>query len=426
MNRPRIRIAALAILGAQVGLAIADPLPTAPTINPDHTVTFRIKAPDASQVELNSDWPGGNAPTKAQMTKDAIGIWSLTVGPLKPDLWSYWFAVNGVRVPDNVNPHFSYDRWGDGQLSLLFVPGPESTVYEMQDVPHGTVSAVWYPAPSLKLAAKRAIVYTPAGYESGHSRYPVLYLSSNEETGWILLGRAPTILDNLISAGKARPMIVVMLNTQPDSAASSDATDEQLPSTVGLPSRISEKKNENGGNLSGPGMVAGGVSIARDLVPFIDRSYRTLRDRHHRAVAGMSASGAATFYGAATHLDVFGSIGIFSGGFPALPDAWIHVPTPPDPGQYWPNGPDLNQSFDADKVAAMMPNLNDKADLDLLYVSIGANDSLMPTNDKMKKFLDDRGLKYVHVEVPGYHHEWRFWRWSLADYAPRLFKGVKQ
>jgi len=410
----------LTLLGE--GSARADP-PSTPEIHPDRTVTFRLRAPEATHVMLNGDWPGGAESTKVPMVKDERGVWSVTVGPLNPDLWTYSFSVNGVKVPDDSNAHFGYDRWGTDYFSYLFIPGPEVSTYEMHDVPHGSVSAIWYPAPSLKILSRRAIVYTPPGYETNHERYPVLYLSSNEETGWTLLGRAPTILDNLIAAGKAKPMIVVMPNTQPDAAASSDATDEPLPSTIGRPSRFLPQTNAHGGRMGSPALLAGGQSVPLDLVPFIDKTYRTKADRDHRAIAGLSSSGAASFYGAMTNLKVFGSIGIFSGGFPALPGVWVEIPAPANAAQFYPEGPDVRQSVDPDKIAALMPDMNAKANLRLLYLTIGTNDGLLTTHNVIKKLLDERGMHYVSVEVPGYRHDWRFWRRSLSDFASRLFPG---
>jgi enterochelin esterase family protein len=214
-----------------------------------------------------------------------------------------------------------------------------------------------------------------------------------------------------------------MMSTQPDTAASSDAVDGPLPSTAGRPSRFLAQKNANGGRLSAPAMLSGGQSIAGDLVPFIDRAFRTRADRDHRAITGMSASGAASFHAAMSNLPLFGWIGIFGGGWPALPGVWVKIPTPPNAGQFNPDGPDINQSIDPGKVAELLPTLNAKANLRLLYLSSGTNDPLMTTHALMKQLLDERGVQYVNVEVPGYHHDWRFWRRCLADFAPRLFTG---
>jgi len=409
----------LALLGAATARAGE---PTSPEIHADGTVTFRLKAPDAVRVELDGEWPGGARESKVPLARDGQGVWSITVGPIQPDLWTYSFNVDGVKVPDDLNPHYWYDRWGSTFGSLLLVPGPGSFNYETHEVAHGTVSAVWYPAPSLEIAARRAYVYTPAGYETGHARYPVLYLTSNEETGWLTLGRAPTILDNLVASGTSKPMIVVMLNTQPDAAASTDAIDEPLPSTIGRPSRILPELNAHGGRASSPALLSGGSSIAADLVPFIDRRYRTLADREHRAVAGLSSSGAASFHGAMSNLRVFGSVGLFSGGLPALPGVWQAVPTPANAAQFYVGGPDINQSADMDKVAALLPGMDAHANLRLLYLAVGTNDPLLNTQRLLTKLLDERGVKYVSLEVPGNRHDWRFWRWCLADFAPRLFR----
>jgi enterochelin esterase family protein len=216
-------------------------------------------------------------------------------------------------------------------------------------------------------------------------------------------------------------MIVVMPNTQPDAAGSSDLMDEMLPSVKGRPSRFLPEKNPHGGRLISSAALTAGQSIARDLVPFIDRRFRTLADRNHRAMTGLSSSGAASFYAAVNNLGLFGWIGIFSGGFPALPDAWTEVATPQNAAQFYPTGPDVRQGVNPDKLAALMPDLDSKSDLHLLYLSVGTADALLNTQHVVNTLLDQRGVTHVSIEVPGYRHEWRFWRWCLTDFTPRLF-----
>jgi len=179
-----------------------------PEILPDHRVTFLIAAPKSAEVLLRGDWEAGN---DVALKKGDDGIWSVTVA-----LWSYTFVVDGVRMLDPAN----VDNSRDGrQLSSIFlIPGPGSALYEHNpEIPHGTVSLVWYPARSLHLT-RRAYVYTPPGYESGSGRYPVLYLhpgGTSDEDAWTSLGRLPQVMDGLIAQGKAKPMIVVMENLNP-------------------------------------------------------------------------------------------------------------------------------------------------------------------------------------------------------------------
>jgi enterochelin esterase-like enzyme len=180
--------------------------------------------------------------------------------------------------------------------------------------------------------------------------------------------------------------------------------------------------NPHGGRVGSPALLSGGGSIAADLVPFIDKRYRTLADRDHRAVAGLSSSGAASFHGAMSNLRIFGSVGLFSGGLPALPGVWLAVPTPANAAQFFVGGPDINQSADMDQVAALLPGMDSKARLRLLYLAVGTNDPLLNTQRLLTTLLDKRGVKYLSLEVPNNRHDWRFWRWCLADFAPRLFR----
>ena len=181
-----------------------------PEIHPDRTVTFRLLAPKATEVTLNGSWDNG---TDLKMTKDESGVWSTTIGPLAPQLWGYWFIVDGVKALDPNNGETQRD--GSRYDNLLMISGPESEWWDFKDVPHGSVQAVWYPSPTLKMASRRMMVYTPPGYETSTQKYPVLYLlhgGGGDEDAWLTMGRANIIMDNLIAAGKAKPMIVVMPN----------------------------------------------------------------------------------------------------------------------------------------------------------------------------------------------------------------------
>src|SRR5579863_2999093 len=200
---------------AQATRAPAAPAPAprldSPEVSADHHVTFRIRAPKASEVTFNGDWIGA---TNMTMTKDDAGIWSITVGPLDPQLYGYWFAVDGVRTIDPSN--IESERDGDHFISLVMISGPADAMWNFQDVPHGTVEQVWYPSPTLHLDQRRMYVYLPPDYKSNtNKKYPVLYLlhgGGGDEEQWVSMGRANIILDNLIAAGKAVPMIVVIPN----------------------------------------------------------------------------------------------------------------------------------------------------------------------------------------------------------------------
>ena len=179
---------------------------------PDFRVVFRIYAPKASAVTLSGDFATQGRGTAGPMQKDDDGVWSLTVGPLIPDIYSYTFNVDGVRTVDPRNPMV---KVGVSNLeSMFFLPGPEAAYESVQPVPHGEVRAVWYESKTLG-GPRRMHVYTPPGYERGNTKYPVLYLihgGGDEDSGWSTIGNAGFILDNLIAAGKAKPMLVVMPN----------------------------------------------------------------------------------------------------------------------------------------------------------------------------------------------------------------------
>ena len=315
-----------------------------PEILPDGRVTFRLLAPEATSVSVTGDWPGGIHSTTTPMVKDDKGVWSATVGPLKPEFWIYTFSVNGVTTldPRNINTRRNTTRIEN----TLLIPGPESADYMVNAVPHGTVSLQWYASPTVN-ATRRAYVYTPAGYEKGNDRYPVLYLlhgGSGDEDAWSSCGRASQILDNLIAQGKAKPMIVVMPNGNITRIAAPDL----VPAPPALPA------------TQDPGRFRRfPESLVKDLIPFIDKTYRTRTGREDRAIAGLSVGGAQTLYTAFNNLDLFAWVAAFSGGYPVMPDVGIDVPAPPNAASL--KGPDITRSIDPVKFAALLPQLNSSA-----------------------------------------------------------------
>jgi enterochelin esterase family protein len=409
----RVFVAMVSVLCLLPGTATAQapgqaPAPiVSPEILPDGRVTFRLLAREATSVSVTGDWPGGIESTTTPMVKDDTGVWSATVGPLKPEFWIYTFSVNGVTTLDPRNIH---TRRNTTRIeNTLLVPGPESADYMVNAVPHGTVSLQWYPSPTVN-ATRRAYVYTPPGYEQGTERYPVLYLlhgGSGDEDAWSSCGRATQILDNLIAQGKAKPMIVVMPNANVTRIAAPDF----VPAPPALPA------NRDPGRF--PKFPA---SLVKDLIPFIDKTYRTRTDRDSRAIAGLSVGGAQTMYTAFNHLDLFAWVAAFSGGYPVMPGVAIDVPPPANAASL--RGPDLTKSLDPEKFAALLPQLDASANhrLRLLYISIGTADTLMTAHNVVKQVLKDQGVTYTLMEFPGYIHEWPVWRLSLKDLLPRLFR----
>ena len=381
-----------------------------PELDLNGSITFRLSAPEAESVTLNGDFPIGEG---VKMTKDSQGVWTVTLNSLKSDFYGYYFNVNGIRTLDPQNV-FTF-RDGSRYFSVAIIPGENSNNYIVNDVPHGTLSQEWYPSPFLNMERRRMYVYTPPGYKNGKEHYPVLYLlhgGGGDEDAWTNMGRAPHIFDNLIAQGKAKPMIVVMTNGNSDQGAaqnvifSNDSTQEQ-PETLGGFRRDITKFPK---------------SLVQDVIPYVDKNYRTKKGRENRAIAGLSMGGAQTFFAAFNNLDKFAWVGEFSAGFTLLPN--VAVPITPPANRDKLRGPDISRSIDPIKFLALLPELNKGANskLNLLYVSIGTDDGLITTHNKVKETLDKQGVDYSLVEIPGYGHEWSFWRLILSDFMPRLFK----
>ena len=342
-------------------------------VNPDRTVTFQLSAPRASSIEVSGDFVEG----AQALTKKDDGAWSVTVGPLNPAIYNYTLSIDGVHVTDPQNPAV---KLGDRSAESMFeVPGDKPAPYDVQAVPRGTVHINWYDSKSV--GAPRSIwVYTPPGYESASAKYPVLYLlhgSGDTETGWTMVGRANIILDNLIAAGNAKPMIIVMPYGRPTQEVYFGAGPAQQPAFGG------------GGN-------AWENDLLNDVVPYVEKLYRVKADADNRAIAGLSMGGGQALRTGMTHLDLFHYIGAFSaaagGG----------------------NVEQQYQDFFADPAAT------DKK-LKVFYVACGKTDSLFPGSEALVAALEKAKIK--HIWAPSEEgHVWRNWRNYLADLAPRLFQ----
>jgi enterochelin esterase family protein len=388
--------------------------PKSPEFGTDGSVTFRLSALQADAVALSGDWQEPGVSPLA-MTRDANGTWQLILTGLKPELRTYSFLLDGVKILDPGNVNVMRD--GTRFLSALLIPGQGSALYRTAAVPHGTISAVWYPSPTLGMDQRRMYVYTPSGYETGSSRYPVLYLlhgGGGDEDAWDTMGRANEVFDNLIAAGKAEPMIVVMPNGNASQTAAPGIAEQAVHS---IP---------NGGS---PAAAVGlGIwqmkftpSIVSDIVPFVDKNYRTIADRDHRAIAGLSVGGAQSAFVGLNHMETFSSVALFSAGLPLLPGALKVVPVPAGVQL---RGPGLGQELNLGEIANDFPKLNagSNAKLHLLYITCGESDGLLTANQQFMSWLDSREVVYKRMLLPGYTHGWPFWRISLADFAQQLFK----
>ena len=390
-----------------------------PIVMVDGRVTFNLRAPNAKAVKLTGDYPlvgnfhGGTRDTV--LTRDDQGNWSVTVGPLRPDIYFYGFNIDGVNFLDPQNSHISR---GSRQLNWLIVPGATSANFQVNDVPHGRITEMWYVSPTLNNMKRRIFVYTPPGYESGAQRYPVLYLyhgGGEDELTWISQGRAPQILDNLIAQGRTVPMIVVMPTFNVNSSISASEANTTRPAPTG---------GQQGG-AQGGSVTLFAESVAKDLIPFIDKGFRTRSDRDHRAVAGTSAGGQQALITGLKQLDSFSWLGLLSPALARVPGAMIYIPMPVDADTR--RGPDLGVSVDAGKFAeyfpVLGPDLNKR--LHLLYLSVGGAEGLLEEEQAGRRIFEDKGVKVTWKERPGYGHEWAFWRQDLEDFSALLFRNGK-
>jgi enterochelin esterase-like enzyme len=406
-----LAVAASSVIAFAQAPPSGGPVVRSPETLPDGRVTLRLLAPKATEVRLNGEWPDGR---NVAMTKDENGVWSVTAGPLKPELWMYSFTIDGTRAIDPRNVNTARD--GANYLSTFVISGPGAAPYQVNDIPHGSLNIDWYPSPSLKMT-RRVYVYTPAGYSSGTQRYPVLYLlhgGGGDEEAWSTMGRTPQILDYLIAQGRTKPMIVVMTNGNADQAAA-----QNLVPPVPRPGGMSN--SPTGAVVS----QAFPESLVADVVPYIDKTYRTLPDRQNRAVAGLSMGGAQTAYTALTHPEKFAWVGCFSGAYPVWPGARKIVEMGPvAPSR---SGPGKNERLNMEAVDKLFPSVNGKsAEFRLFYVAAGLDDFVLESGRDFLDWLKSRDIRYVNVETPGYAHVWPFWRVALMDLAPRLFQPASK
>ena len=360
------------------------PQVTSPEINPDNSVTFRMIAPDAAKVTLSGNWMAGWG-TQVELVKGDSGIWSLTTDILPAEFYTYTFNVNGVKLLDPSNAQVVRD--GTRFENVLIVPGQASDVYTVKDVPHGVLSKVWYSSPTLE-KNRRMYVYTPPGYENGDKKYPVFYLfhgAGGDEDAWTTLGRAPYIMDNLIADGKAEPMIVVMTN--------GNAWSEAAPGD--------EPAKENAGAPDFSQMANGGFekSLINDVIPFIEKNYRALTDKNHRAIAGLSMGGMQTQTITNTNPDKFAYIGVMSMGLMNDP-RWV--------------------KYNEEEHKKQIMDLKN-SDVKLYWIGCGKDDFLFESVTNLRKLYDDLGFKYEYRESTG-GHTWANWRIYLSELAPKLFK----
>lgn len=366
-----------------------------PRVDSTSRAQFRVKAPDASKVKINL-WSG----PKLDMVKQPDGFWEVTTPPLAPGLHYYTLNVDGAEVSDPSSHAFF---GGSKDASAIEIPEPGATYYLPDDVPHGQVREVWYHS-DVTGTWRHALVYTPPNYDvQTKGRYPVLYLQhggGEDETGWTKQGHANFILDNLIASHSAKPMIIVMANGYARRAG------QPVPSLAGRPFGSPEAMRAMQEMAK-----AFEDDLTQALLPFIDSHFRTIADRDHRAMAGLSMGGMQTFQVTFDHLELFSYIGGFSGAA----------------------GPLVLGSEKLDPKTALNGALADPAaftkKVHLLWLGVGTDEPAMMHAgiEKLHLSLVEANVSHIFYESPGTAHEWQTWRRDLKDFAPRLFQpsGLK-
>jgi len=360
-----------------------------PRIDSSGRVQFRVKAPTATKVTLNF-W----SLPKLDMVKQPDGFWTVTTPSLVPGFHYYTFLIDGVEVPD-LGSHAFFG--GGKDVSGVEIPEAGSTYYLPQDVPHGQVREIWYHS-RVTGNWRHALVYTPPDYDTRSVRYPVLYLQhggGEDETGWIRQGHANFILDNLIASGSSKPMIIVMAYGYAERAG------HPLPDLTGKPFGSPEMMR-----AMQEMAAAFEDDLTQALIPYIDSNFRTIADRDHRAMAGLSMGGMQTFQVTFDHLDLFSYIGGFSGAAGAL----VLGNQKLDPKTAF-NGALAEPAAFAKRVH-------------LLWLGVGTEEPARMREGllRLHTSLDEAKIQHVFYESPGTSHEWQTWRRDVKDFASRLFQ----
>jgi enterochelin esterase family protein len=358
---------------AALALAQTPPPPdtlVSPEVHSDRRVTFRIRAPKASEVTFFGDWmPVG---TQEKMTRNTDGIWSVTLGPIPPSIYIYTFTVDGITMADPVNPRIKLRA--RTSASLVEVPSEPPSLPEARDVPHGAVEINWQKSKVLEGETRWVWIYTPPGYEKEpRRRYPVLYLfhgSNDTAGGWTLVGGANFILDNLLADKKAVPMIVVM------------PFGHAVP--FGSPREMQAKNTTVFEDY-----------VLKDVMPMVEAKYRVAAGRDMRAVAGLSMGGGQSIHIGFSHLDLFSAVGAFSAAVPA--------------------------DFETRFAQVLNDSKGTNAKLKAVWIGCGKQDSLFPRSRKFSELLAAHQIQHTFRATEG-AHTYTVWRQYLGEFVPLLFR----
>lgn len=369
MSQKIFNISLLFICASVFSQLKAQPEFISPQVNPDNTVVFRLYAPNANAVKLNTQIEKGSV----ELIKEASGVWSAAIGPVKPDMYPYAFNVDGVQMADpkntNIFPNEGF------QNSLVEITGSKPLVHTLKNVPHGALSYRYYTSP--ELGQRPVVVYTPPGYEKNTNSYPVLYLlhgTTDTEETWTKVGRAHIILDNLIAEGKAKPMIIVMPYGRAYPTISKSA------GSLRNWDNLQEIKKD----------------FLNHLFPFINENYRVNKDRNSHAISGFSGGGGTSLFIGLSNPEIFSWVGGFAPGM-------------------------LPNEFDRNNAVAFENPKQTNKNLNLFWIGVGENDITYPVLKDYFKILDTKGIKYESYISDG-GHTWMNCKLYLSILAQKLFK----
>ena len=341
-----------------------------PEVSSDHHVTFRIFAPKASEVTLTGDWLGAMSTPK--LSEDERGVWSVTLGPFEPSIYIYSFNVDGMAMPDPVNPRIKLRA--RTSASMVEIPDDTPAFWEPRDVPHGAVEINWEKSKAIAGETRAIWIYTPPDYAKTTRRYPVLYLlhgSNDTAAGWTMAGNANFVLDNLLAGGKAQPMIVVM------------PFGHATPFGVPVP----------------PGGVTNDALFEdyflKDVIPTVEARYRVSPGRENRAIAGLSMGGGQALRIGLGHLDLFSAVASFSGAVPS--------------------------DFETRFAALLQDSKGTNQKIKTLWIGCGQQDPLFGRSRSLTDLLAKYQVRHIFHPTDGVHN-YTVWRKYLAEYAPLLFR----
>lgn len=375
-------------LSAQENIGAKEIKTASPIVSADNSVSFNLVAPKANSVYLTGNWmkQTSQAAPQVEMKKDASGLWSVSQNNIGSDLYLYNFIIDGVRINDPLNVYQVRDV--SNIFNYFITNGGNAEYYKTKAVPHGSMIKQWYPS-VINNAERRMTVYTPPGYEKSKEKFPVLYLlhgMGGDEDAWPTLGRVSQIMDNLISEGKVKPMIVVMpIGHTSNSAAPGNS-----------------EKGEYKIEFFTPDVGSGDMETNfAEVINFVEKNYRVKKNKANRAIAGLSMGGSHSLFISSYYPNTFDYVGLFSAAYR------------------------INDKIKRDVYDNFEQNLltQNKNGYKLYWIGMGKEDFLYETGVDFREKLDSIKMEYVYHESEG-GHTWSNWRDYLVEFTSHLFKPV--